>query len=247
MLVPATCPPPSSPRLWGDPSFDGHWVGNLTVLGAVRQNLHMGSVIERAASGRAKCRTCGQAIRKGEERFGEALPNAYGEGDSLFWFHLRCAACSRPEALLAILEEGQAVPEGASELIALARGSVSQPRLGRILRAERASSGRARCRHCRELIELNAWRLALQMFEEGRFNPIGTIHASCAVHYFGAEPSIERLTLPSNQLTAQELEETLVAMREGATRPIQPGLVKTGTEDAPASEASERQASRKTS
>jgi hypothetical protein len=146
----------------------------------------MTSVIERASSGRAKCRTCGQAIAKGEERFGEALPNAYGEGESLFWFHLRCAACSRPEALLGMLEQGQAAPEGALDLIELAREGVAQPRLSRILKAERASSGRARCRHCRELIEQGSLRLALQMFEEGRFNSIGTIHASCAVHYFGS-------------------------------------------------------------
>src|SRR4051812_24074087 len=112
----------------------------------------MGSVIERASSGRAKCRGCGQGIAKGEERFGEALPNAYGEGESLFWFHLRCAACCRPESLLAFLEQGQAtLPEGSAELSALAREGVAQPRLSRILRAERASSGRARCRHCREL------------------------------------------------------------------------------------------------
>ncbi|HKO53753.1 MAG TPA: hypothetical protein VJV79_38855 [Polyangiaceae bacterium] len=191
----------------------------------------MGSVIERASSGRAKCRACGQGIAKGEERFGEALPNAYGEGESLFWFHLRCAACCRPESLLAVLEQGQA-PAGSVELAALAHGGVVQPRLSRILRAERASSGRARCRHCRELIEQGAWRIALQIFEEGRFNSSGTIHASCAVHYFGAEPSIERLTLPSNQLNPDELSEVVANIREGAAHPIQPGLAKTTSAEA---------------
>ncbi|HEY0462783.1 MAG TPA: hypothetical protein VGC79_01180 [Polyangiaceae bacterium] len=191
----------------------------------------MGSVIERASSGRSKCRACGQGIAKGEERFGEALPNAYGEGESLFWFHLRCAACCRPESLLAVLEQGQAAPAESEALAALARAGVAQPRLSRILRAERASSGRARCRHCRELIEQGAWRLALQMFEEGRFNPIGTIHASCAVHYLGAEPSLERLTLPNNQLDSEELAQVVASMREGATRPIQPGLAKTSSEE----------------
>jgi len=191
----------------------------------------MASVIERASSGRAKCRACSQAIAKGQERLGEALPSAYGEGESLFWFHLRCAACSRPEALLGVLEQGQAAPAESEELRALAQDGLAQPRLSRILRAERASSGRARCRHCRELIEQGAWRLSLQMFEEGRFNPIGTIHASCAVHYFGVEPALERLTLPSNLLSSQELAEVVATMREGATRPIQPGLAKTTSEE----------------
>jgi hypothetical protein len=191
----------------------------------------MASVIERASSGRAKCRACSQPIAKGEERFGEALPNAYGEGESLFWFHLRCAACSRPESLLGVLEQGQAVPAESEVLCALARDGLAQPRLSRILRAERASSGRARCRHCRELIEQGAWRLSLQMFEEGRFNAIGTIHASCAVHYFGVEPTLERLTLPSNQLDSEELAEVVAKMREGATQAIQPGLAKTTGEE----------------
>jgi hypothetical protein len=191
----------------------------------------MASVIERASSGRAKCRACSQAIAKGQERLGEALPSAYGEGESLFWFHLRCAACSRPEALLGVLDQGQAAPAESEELRVLAQDGLAQPRLSRILRAERASSGRARCRHCRELIEQGAWRLSLQMFEEGRFNPIGTIHASCAVHYFGVEPALERLTLPSNLLSSQELAEVVATMREGATRPIQPGLAKTTSEE----------------
>ena len=217
----------------------------MTAWAGLRQDFAMGSVIERASSGRAKCRTCGQSIAKGDERFGEALPNAYGDGDSLYWFHLRCAACSRAESLIPVLEQGQAAASGAAELLALARETIAQPRLSRILRAERASSGRARCRHCRELIEQGAWRLALHAFEEGRFNSIGTIHARCAVHYLGVEPSLERLMLPSNQLSTEELAEVVASMREGATQPIQPGLAKTSADAAAPDEESE--SSRKSS
>ena len=191
----------------------------------------MPSVIERASTGRAKCRACGSAIAKGDERFGEALPNAYGEGEALFWFHLGCAACARAESFLPVLEQSQAEPAQREQLELLAQGGVAQPRLCRIAKAERASSGRARCRHCRELIEQGAWRIALQMFEEGRFNSIGTIHATCAVHYFGAEPSLERFTLPSNQLDADELSEVVAVMREGAMRQILPGLAKGASEE----------------
>lgn len=202
----------------------------------------MPSVIELASTGRAKCRACGQAIARGEERFGEALPNAYGEGESLFWFHLPCAACARPESLLPVLEQSQAQPAERMRLEGLAQGGVAEPRLCRISKAERAPSGRARCRHCRELIEQGAWRLVLQMFEEGRFNPIGMIHAQCAVHYFGVEPGIERLTLPSNQLDADELRQVVLAMHEGAQRQILPGLAK-GAAEEPELEASSRKSS----
>lgn len=199
----------------------------------------MPSVIERASTGRAKCRACGQAIARGEERFGEALPNAYGEGEALFWFHLSCAACSRPESFLPVLEQSGAMPAERELLEALAQAGIATPRLARISRAERASSGRARCRHCRELIENGAWRLALHLFEEGRFNPIGTIHATCATHYFGVEPPLGRLRLPSNRLEDDELGEVVAAMRDGAKRQILPGLAKAGA-DEPESESSRK-------
>jgi len=199
----------------------------------------MPSVIERASTGRAKCRACSQPIAKGDERFGEALPNSYGEGESLFWFHLPCAACARPESLLPVLEQSQASPSTREALTALARDGIAHPRLCRITKAERASSGRARCRHCRELIEQGALRISLQMFEEGRFNPIGTIHATCGVHYFEVEPALERLRLPCNQLEEAELEAVMAQVREGATREILPGLAKAGPEE-PAEEASRK-------
>ena len=192
----------------------------------------MPSVIERASTGRAKCRVCGQAIARGDERFGEALPNAYGEGDAMFWFHVPCAACARPEALLPVLDQSSMSAKERAPLEALARAGVSDGRLCRILRAERASSGRAKCRHCRELIENGAWRIALQIFEDGRFTPIGTIHASCAVGYFGSEPPLQRFTLPSNKLGPAELAEVTQQMRDGAAHSIQlKGLAKAGAEE----------------
>ncbi len=189
----------------------------------------MPSVIERASSGRAKCRACGQSIAKGDFRFGEALPNAYGEGDAMFWFHLGCGACARPESFLPVL---QACSEELTEretLSELARAGSDRQRLPRILRAERASSGRAKCRHCREVIAQGAYRLALQLFEEGRFTGIGTIHASCAVGYFEVEPPLARLQLPSNELDAAELAEVVSEMQNGAERSRAiPGLAKAG-------------------
>ena len=59
-------------------------------------------VIEHASSGRAKCRGCGRPIAKGELRFGERQPNAFGEGEMTLWFHVTCAAYARPESFLEI-------------------------------------------------------------------------------------------------------------------------------------------------
>ena len=61
---------------------------------------------------------------------------------------------------------------------------VAHRRLPRLAYAERSPSGRARCRQCRTFVEQGVWRLALQMYEEGRFAPIGFIHLTCAEPYF---------------------------------------------------------------
>lgn len=197
----------------------------------------MPSVIETASTGRAKCRVCSQAIAKGDFRFGEALPNAYGEGESVFWFHVGCAACARPESFLPVVEKSSVGQEQAETLAALAQAGITHDKLTRLVKAERASSGRARCRYCRELIAQGTRRIALHFFEEGRFNPSGTIHAACAVHYFGVEPERDRFRLPGNTLTEDELDAVIAEMREGAQREIAPGLAKTSGGDGETEEA----------
>lgn len=147
----------------------------------------------------------------------------------MFWFHVGCAACARPESFLPVLDAFSDELGERDTLRELARMGGEQPRLARILRAERASSGRAKCRHCREVIAQGAYRLALQMFEEGRFNSIGTIHAGCTVGYFKVEPPLARLQLPGNELTDEELTEVISEMRSGAERSLAiPGLAKAG-------------------
>jgi hypothetical protein len=55
----------------------------------------MANVIEEAKSGR----TCKKPIAKGELRFGEEAPNAFGDQPSLRWHHLACAAAKLPAEL----------------------------------------------------------------------------------------------------------------------------------------------------
>lgn len=182
--------------------------------------------IQAAPTGRAKCRGCGNAIAKGELRFGETGPNSFGEGEATNWFHLSCASLMRPEKLLPVLEATtDDVPERAW-LAEAARFGEEHRRLPRLVRAERASSGRAHCRSCRELIAKGDWRFALQMFEEGRANPIGTIHVSCAEAYFGTADVLaraRRLTPDLSDADVAELTKALSVQR--------PGLAKTQGSD----------------
>ncbi|MDX2054709.1 MAG: hypothetical protein SFV15_20070 [Polyangiaceae bacterium] len=184
----------------------------------------MPDIVEAAPSGRAKCRGCGTVIEKGSLRFGEAVPNAYGEGESRLWFHPVCAACMRPEKFSQLLKvhEGE-LPERAT-LERLAEAGVQFPRLARICRGERDPSGRARCRHCKELMEKGSLRIALQLLEESRFQPIGFIHLSCAFAYFARQaeeqpegssttealPTPANSSLASTESLAQEILERIV-------------------------------------
>lgn len=164
----------------------------------------MAHVFEPAASGRAKCRGCGQPLAKGEIRFGEKLPNPFAEGEMTHWFHPACAAYKRPDALLEGL--GTAVGEiaGREDLERRANATLAQARLARIDGAERASSGQAKCRQCRESIEKGSWRIRLVFHEEGTFSPGGFIHLGCREPYFEIGGILEQLLHFSAALSEED-------------------------------------------
>ncbi|HET9956762.1 MAG TPA: hypothetical protein VFQ61_19840 [Polyangiaceae bacterium] len=167
----------------------------------------MVDIIDAAPTGRAKCRGCGRPIAKGEMRFGERLPNAYGEGEASFWFHLACGACMRAEKFATAWAQTDLTPidrELIEGLNALAR---QFPRLERFAGVERASSGRAQCRACRELIEKGSWRVSLQIYEDGRMNPIGYVHVACASEYFGTAEFLRVMASLESGLSPADLAE----------------------------------------
>ncbi|HSG64143.1 MAG TPA: hypothetical protein VLD39_04055 [Gammaproteobacteria bacterium] len=179
----------------------------------------MTQVIEHASSGRAKCRGCNAKIDKDALRFGERLPNAFGEGEATLWFHLSCAAYKRPEPFLELLDAGEAaaIPDdgrrAAAALVPVAKQGIEHRRLPRIDKVEQAPTGRARCRSCRELIDKGAWRIGLVFFEEYRFQPSGFIHATCAADYFGTTEIVDRMRHFNPQLSATDVEAVVAALR----------------------------------
>jgi hypothetical protein len=191
-----------------------------------RQNSRVPDSIPPAPTGRAKCRGCGTAIAKGELRFGETGPSSYGEGEATSWFHLHCAALMRPEKALPVLEASSDMVADRGWLEQAARFGIEHRRLPRMVRAERASSGRAHCRSCRELIAKGDWRFALQTFEEGRPTTLGTIHASCAEAYFGTADVLARVRRLSPEMSDEDAAELTKALAEQ-----RPGLAKTDASD----------------
>ncbi len=155
----------------------------------------MPHLIERAATGRAKCRGCGRPIARDGWRFGERLPNPFGdEGTEMtHWFHLWCAAFRRPEPFLEALAATEAPVEDRAGLEREARLGLDHRRLVRVSAAERAPSGRAACRACRAPIDKGTWRITLVFYEDGRFVPSGSIHPGCASAYLETTAILPRV------------------------------------------------------
>ena len=165
--------------------------------------------IEPAASGRASCRGCGEKIAKGELRLGARLPNPYGDGELTLWFHLVCGAYKRPEPYLEAARSTTETIEQAEWLETEAKRSLEHRRLPRLSGADRAPSGRARCRSCKEPIEKGAWRISVVYYDEevGRFEPAGFIHTKCAKEYFGTSDVTDRLKHFSPALGESDVDE----------------------------------------
>jgi hypothetical protein len=172
----------------------------------------MPHVIEAAKTGRAKCRGCGEPITAGTLRLGERVPNPFSDdgAETTLWYHVPCAAFLRPEAFLEVIaapETAAVALDGRGTLAHEAALGAAHRRLPRATTAERASSGRATCRHCKTLIDKGAWRLALTYYDEGRFAPSGFIHVGCAREYLETAEIFGRLRHFSPALTDGDLAE----------------------------------------
>jgi hypothetical protein len=174
----------------------------------------MSHVLEKAPTGRAMCRGCGGKIAAGEWRFGERLPNPYDEGggDMTRWFHLPCAAFKRPEPFVEMLAAGEPFDDR-ERLEHEAKLGIEHRRLPRANTAERASTGRATCRQCKEPIAKGEWRISLVYYEDGRFSPAGYVHTACVSGYFETTAIMPRVKHFSPALTDADLAEIAAAVK----------------------------------
>jgi hypothetical protein len=175
----------------------------------------MAHIIERAPTGRSKCRGCDQRIAAGQQRFGERLPNPFADdgAEMTHWFHLTCAAFKRPEPLLEALAAAIDPIDDRETFEREAKLGVDHRRLPRVNTAERATTGRAACRSCKETIEKGAWRISLVFYEDGRFVPAGFIHVGCAQPYLETTDIMPRVKHFSAGLSEENLAEIQEALR----------------------------------
>jgi hypothetical protein len=165
----------------------------------------MPDVIEAASTGRAKCRHCSDKIDKGALRFGESVPNAFGEGDAVHWFHLACAAESRPQKVEPVLKSSELeIPEreGLEQVIA---DGIANPKLLMIKHADWAPTGRATCQHCREKIEKATLRVGIEREPDPMgMSSVSYVHARCIRQHVGSAGLVAKLRRASARLAEEE-------------------------------------------
>ena len=176
----------------------------------------MPHVIERASTGRAKCRACSQPIAKGVLRLGARVPNPFADGEgaeTTHWFHVVCAAYKHPQPLIEALAATTEAIDDRSHLEAEAALGIAHPRAVRVDAASRAPSGRAACRACKQPIEKGTWRIGLVFYEDGRFAPSGFIHLACAAAYLETPEIMARLRHFSPGVSEAEFAEIEAGIR----------------------------------
>jgi hypothetical protein len=181
----------------------------------------MPHVIEKAPTGRSKCRGCDTRIAAGLLRFGERLPNPFAEdgGEMTHWFHLACAAFKRPAPFLETVSSTAETIEDREMLEREAAAGIAHRRLSRVNTAERSSTGRAVCRSCQQTIVKDAWRITLVFYEDGRFVASGFIHVGCAQPYLETTDILRRVKHFTPSLTDADMAEIRAELDAGPKGP----------------------------
>jgi len=182
--------------------------------------------IEPAPSGRAGCRGCKAPIAKGELRFAEEFQSPYSEdGAPAFrYWHLRCAAEKLANEVSTALAAYDAPVEdrGAIEATIAVHLRPEMPY------AERAGTGRARCRACDVTIKKGELRVAFERVFDSPMGPqkgAAYAHVKCVPAYLEREKErgrdamalseIVRLVLAHSKLESGDSE--LIAKERPAT------------------------------
>jgi hypothetical protein len=157
--------------------------------------------IELSPSGRASCRGCKEAIPKGTLRFAEEYANPFSEegGMAMRYWHLRCAATKLANEMRPVLAAHADPVDERTELEALieAHAKPEAPY------AERAGSGRARCRACDVGIQKGELRIAFERVFESPMGPqkgMAYAHPRCLVRYLEREKERGREALDRDEV-----------------------------------------------
>jgi poly [ADP-ribose] polymerase len=166
----------------------------------------MQKIIEVAKSGRARCRGCRQAIGKGELRYGEEAANQFGDGVAMQWLHLMCAAKKHPREMQEALAGFSGDIPNRAEVEQAMQTALADVKT--FPYAEWAPTSRSRCLHCREPIDKDTLRIAVEREVEMGGVPragAGYLHPQCAKEHVTDAGLAEKLKQNSSSLKPEEL------------------------------------------
>ncbi|HEY4175971.1 MAG TPA: hypothetical protein VGM90_04040 [Kofleriaceae bacterium] len=179
----------------------------------------MANHIEEAKSGRASCRTCKKTIGKGELRLGVEAANAFGDQPAMQWHHLMCAAQKLPaeltEALKAYVGD---VPDRAALEAAIAEAyTKGSGKPGGFPYVDKAPTGRAKCLQCREAIEKDSLRVAVERdleMQGAMQKSAGYLHPKCVVAWLEANGGDKAETIDAIKANSRITEADVTAVIE---------------------------------
>ncbi len=171
----------------------------------------MPHLIERAKSGRAKCRKCREKIEKGDFRFGHEVASDFG--DAMQWYHLKCAAQKVPIDFGPTLKEYAVEVPDREELEATIEKNRGKQKPTTFPYAELAPSARSSCLVCEQKIANGEPRVAIEReIDAGGFvrQGAGYLHPKCAMHYEETPDDLaDQIKQNSISLTAEELAKII--------------------------------------
>jgi len=149
--------------------------------------------IEKARSGRSKCKGCRRPIQKDKVRIGILIEGPFGPG--YLWNHLGCAMRHRPDDVEQayadeIWEEGLEVPSLESLREEASKAEEKKKEKKEPPYVEIAPTGRSKCKHCGEAVEKGAFRIAIlrnvEFYGQVRSGPIN-VHPACVAKELEAD------------------------------------------------------------
>jgi hypothetical protein len=143
--------------------------------------------VEVAPSGRGMCGHCKQGIAEGALRFGFKLDG------SVAWFHLQpCAASVYPEKVEYALERSNVMVPDRKGLEAAIEAARPAARRARLRPVDRAPTGRATCRHCKQLVAKGTLRANWLLYDD---TSTGALHVACVNGYVGSDASADLVAM----------------------------------------------------
>lgn len=169
----------------------------------------MPHIIEMSKSGRAKCRTCREAIPKDVLRFGEEVLDQFGSGGTTHvWHHMDCAAKKKPAELKQAMDAFEGDIPNKADLEKTIGEAVKTVKPSTFPYAERAPSGRSKCLQCEAAIEKGDLRVAIEReVDTGAFmaKSAGYLHVACASEHTGDDELLEKIKANAPGLTNEDL------------------------------------------